>query len=345
MFNYRDQLPLSLVSGDGGDGALSFYRTRKNPRGGPDGGDGGRGGSITFSASNRWKGFGHLKQVKKYRAGSGAKGGKQLKRGKRGQDIILDLPLGTLVRNPQGQILKDFIIDKQEIFLEGGRGGRGNAFFKTSLNQAPKQFQKGEKGKNQKVILELKPLVDIAIIGRVNTGKSSFFNLVTKARSKVAVYPYTTLAPHIGRLKQCSSSYFLMDIPGLERGASKNIFKGLSFLRSLQRVKLLLNFIDSSSRSPLKDLLEIDQEMQAFDKKYSEEYFQKLKQKPIFYVLTKTDKLFSQKALSDLVRRITIKKKQKIITLSNKTKTGLEELLFEIEKCLSTEGNKIPLEL
>ncbi|MDE0092027.1 MAG: GTPase ObgE [Oligoflexia bacterium] len=336
MFNYKDQILLNLISGSGGNGALSFYRTRKNPRGGPDGGDGGAGGSILLSSSNRLNGFEHLKKLKKYKAGSGAKGGKQLKNGKNGEDIILSLPLGTIIRNRHNQILKDFITDKTEVFLKGGRGGRGNAFFKTSLNQAPRQFQKGEKGKSQQVILELKPLIDIAVIGKVNTGKSSFFNLTTKAKSKVAVYPYTTLVPHIGQLRQISQSCFLMDIPGLELGASQSVFKGLSFLRSIQRAKILLHFIDSCSKGPLEDLLEINQELQAFDQQYSESYFQKLTQKPKIYVLTKHDELNSKKALEEVVKKITVGKNQKIMPLSNKTKKGLKELLLEIEKYLSS---------
>ena len=334
MFSYNDQISLNLVSGNGGNGALSFYRTRKNPRGGPDGGDGGSGGSIIFSSSKQLSSFESFKNIKKYRAGSGENGGTQLKAGKRGTDIILKLPVGTLVRNPEGQIFKDFTTVKQELFLEGGRGGRGNAFFKTSLNQAPKHFQKGEQGKSQRVILELKPLIDIAIIGKVNTGKSSFLNLVTRAKSKVASYPYTTLAPHIGQFQRFSTPCFLMDIPGLEQGASKNIFKGLSFLRSIQRAKIFLNFIDSSSEKPLEDLLEIDEELKSFDKKQSDSYFKKLKKKPCFYVLTKTDTLPSKKALSVLIKKIRIQKNQKIFTLSNKTRQGLKELLLEIEKQL-----------
>ena len=334
MFDYKDQISLSLASGSGGNGAISFYRTKKNPRGGPDGGDGGRGGSIIFASSNRFSGFEHLKKVRKYQAGAGGNGGKQLKAGKTGSDILLNFPVGTLVRNVQGQILKDFIAERQEVFLEGGRGGRGNTFFKNSLNQAPRQFQKGEKGKNQKIILELKPLIDVAIIGKVNTGKSSFFNLVTRAKSKVAVYPYTTLAPHIGQLKHLSSPYFLMDIPGLEQGASRNIFKGLSFLRSIQRAKLFLHFIDSSSESPLEDLQELSQELEAFDKNYPESYFQKLKQKPVFYILTKTDALSSKTALPTIIKKLKLKKSQKVFTLSNKTKAGLKELLSQIQKQL-----------
>ena len=332
MFDYQDQISLNLASGNGGDGALSFYRTRKNPRGGPDGGDGGDGGSVVLISSHNLRDFEHLKRIKKYKAGSGGKGEKQLRKGKRGEDIVLELPIGTLIRNCHGQILKDFITAKREVFLEGGRGGHGNAFFKTSVSQAPRKFQKGEKGQNLQVVLELKPLIDIVIIGKVNTGKSSFFNWVTKAKSKVSAYPYTTLAPHIGQLKHLSQPYFLMDIPGLEKGASRSVFKGLSFLRSLQRAKLLLHFIDSCSNSPLEDLFEIHQELKDFDKQYSENYFQKLTQKPLIYVLTKTDELSSRKSLEEVIKKIKVKHSQKIFALSNKTKEGLKELLFHIKK-------------
>ena len=334
MFDYKDQISIQLLSGKGGDGALSFYRTKKNPRGGPDGGDGGRGGSIIFVSSHDYNGFEHLKKVKKYQAGSGAKGGKQLKTGKTGQDILLSLPLGTLVRNRKRQILNDFITERQEVFLKGGRGGRGNAFFKNSLNQAPRKFQTGEKGKSQSVILELKALIDVAIIGKVNTGKSSFFNLVTRAKSKIGSYPYTTLAPHIGRLKNMSKTYFLMDIPGLDKGASQNIFKGLSFLRSIQRAKLFLHFIDCDSEKPLEDLLEVREELKLFDKKYQEKYFETLTKKPVLYILSKADVLSSKKDLSALTKKIKLKKNEKVFTLSNKTKAGLKELLSQIEKQL-----------
>ena len=242
MFHYKDQVSLILASGSGGDGCLSFYRSRTKPRGGPDGGDGGQGGSLVFVSSSKVSGFEHFKKIKKYQAEFWRSRRKTIKKRKKREDFYLNLPLGTLVRNDKGQILKDFPKAKREIFLEGGRGGRGNAFFKTSLNQAPRKIQKGEKANIQKVVLELKPLVQVAIIGKVNTGKSSFFNLVTRAKSKVASYPYTTLAPYIGKLKNFSSACFIMDIPGLEKGASQSVFKGLSFLRSLQRAELLLHF-------------------------------------------------------------------------------------------------------
>ena len=330
MFHYKDQVSLNLSSGSGGDGCLSFYRTRTNPRGGPDGGDGGQGGSFVFASSSKVNNFEHLKKIKKYKADFGGPGKRQLQKGKRGEDFILDLPLGTLVRDEKHQIIKDFPVAKQEIFLEGGRGGRGNAFFKNSLDQAPKRFQKGEKGQIKKVILELKPLVQVAIIGKVNTGKSSFFNLVTKAKSRVADYPYTTLVPYVGKLKNLSSSCFIMDIPGLEKGASKSIFKGLSFLRSIQRAKLLLHFIDCVCDKPLEDKKEIEKELEAFDKKYNDGYFENLSKKKIFFILTKTDEIKNKTELKDILKKIKLKKNQKVFPLSNKTKEGLKDILSSI---------------
>ena len=332
MFHYKDQISLSLASGAGGEGCLSFYTSRKRPRGGPDGGDGGQGGSLILLSSSKVSGFEHLKRIKSYKAGSGGAGGKQLKQGRKGKDFKLTLPIGTLVRNEKGQILKDFQSAKKELFLEGGRGGRGNAFFKTSLNQAPRQIQKGEKGQIQKVILELKPLVQTAIIGKVNTGKSSFFNLVTQAQSKTADYPYTTLVPHIGKLKSLDETVFIMDIPGLDRDASKNLFKGLSFLRSIQRANLFLHFIDSTCPRPLQDKKDIEEELKAFDKKHGESYFKAFSQKRMFFILSKIDELKNKAQLNNLIKKIQLKKNQKIFPLSNKTKKGLKEIVSAIEQ-------------
>ncbi|MBC6415771.1 MAG: GTPase ObgE [Bdellovibrionales bacterium] len=335
MFKYKDQIILQCVSGSGGKGMLSFHRTRKNPRGGPDGGDGGQGGSIIFQSSLNLRGFEHLRKKKKYKAESGKEGGKQLKQGKKGKDLIITVPMGTTVKNIENQILIDFNKVKQEVFLTGAKGGRGNAFFKNSLNQAPRHFQKGQKGKSQTVILEEKPLIDIAIIGKVNTGKSSFFNLVTRAKSKVASYPYTTLVPHIGQLNLTSESCFIMDIPGLEQGACKSIFKGLAFLRSLQRAQILLHFLDSHSDSLLEDLKDIEKEITIFDKTYPENYFDKLKSKKIFYIITKVDDKRQFKQRKSEIQKIKTIKNKKIFFISNKTKKGIQELLQVLLKELS----------
>ena len=332
MFDYQDQISISLSSGSGGRGCVSFIATRKKPRGGPDGGDGGNGGSLFLASSVKINGFEHLKKIKKYQAKAGGPGGKQLQKGKKGQDLVLQIPIGTVLKNHKGEILKDFLNTRRELFLPGGQGGHGNAFFKTSVNQAPRKIQKGEKGHTQKVILEYKPLTDMAIIGKVNTGKSSFFNLVTRAKSPVASYPYTTLAPYLGRLKNIPSPCFIMDIPGLETGASKTPFKGLSFLRSLQRADILLHFIDSSVKNPLKDKKEIEAELKAFDKQQNTSYFKKLSQKKRFFILTKIDKIKNKERLNRLIKSFALKKNQKLFTLSNSTKEGLKFILLAIKK-------------
>lgn len=330
MFHYKDQLPLHLSSGSGGDGCLSFYRTRKNPRGGPDGGDGGKGGSVIFVSSPQVSGFEHLKKTRRYRAGPGGAGGKQLKKGKEGEDLVLNLPLGALIRDRKGQILMDFQSAGREVFLKGGRGGRGNAFFKSSRNQAPHKAQKGEKGQAAEVILELKPLIHIALVGMVNTGKSSFFNLVTRAKSPTADYPYTTLVPYKGQLKNFSPACFILDIPGLDEGASQSLFKGLSFLRSIQRAKILLHFIDSSSSQPLTDKKKIEKELKAFDQKQVGDYFEPLHRKKTFFILSKTDTIQDSARLGELIRKF--KKRQKVFLLSNKTKKGMKNILSTIER-------------
>ena len=335
MFQYEDQLSLNLISGSGGDGCVSFFSTRTKPRGGPDGGDGGSGGSLFFMSSSHYRDFEHLKGKKKYQADSGRPGGSQLKQGRKGQDFILQLPLGTLVRNEKGQILKDFPRAEKELFLEGGRGGHGNAFFKNSLNQAPRKFQKGEKGQSCKVVLELKPVIQIAIIGKVNTGKSSFFNLVTRAESKVADYPYTTLVPHIGQIKGFDSPGFVMDIPGLEKSASDSLSKGLSFLRSIQRTGLVLHFVDSCSEQPLKEKEEIEKELKAFDNKYNEDYFISLSKKKKFLVFTKVDELKDFPSFRDFVKNKEELKEGELFFLSNRTKKGLKDLLGAIKAVIN----------
>ena len=327
MFHYRDQLLLQLNSGSGAQGSLSFYRTRKNPRGGPDGGEGGRGGSIYFKADSQLRDFESLKKIKTYKAGNGDNGMGQLKSGKNGKDLIISIPVGTVVKNTKQQILRDFTKEKTELFLKGGRGGHGNAFFKNSLNQAPRYFQKGEKGQTQKVILELKPVVDIALIGKVNTGKSSFFNLASNAESKIADYPYTTLTPHIGQLHFEEPHFFVMDIPGLEKTASQNIFKGLSFLRSIQRATLLLHFLDATKKDFLKDLKEIDTELKIFDKESLGTYFEKLSLKKKFYILTKVDQINKKEILKNHVQKMCLKKGEKLFFLSNKTKKGFKDIM------------------
>ena len=326
MFNYTDQVLLKFVSGSGGHGISSFLRTKKQTRGGPDGGDGGKGGDIVFQSSVTVSDLEHLKKVKTHRASAGSNGGKQLKKGKDGSDLIVPIPVGTLVKDYHNKILIDFDKEKKTTLVKGGIGGRGNAFFKTSRNQAPRQFQKGKKGESLKLILELKPLIDLALIGKVNTGKSSFFNLTTRAKSKVGAYPYTTLVPHIGQLKAVEEFCIIMDIPGLVQGASENLAQGLSFLRSIQRAKILFHFLDSQ-KNFLTDLKEMNEELKKFDKNHSNFLFEKLSSKKRFYIISKIDQLTKQEDIKDKIRKIKLKKNEKLFLISNKTKKGLAKCI------------------
>lgn len=331
MFNYNDQVSIKAISGDGGSGLASFLRTKKQARGGPDGGDGGRGGDVFLQSSFTVSDFEHLKPIRTYRASGGAKGGNQLKNGKNGKDLKIFIPVGTLVKNINSQVLMDFDREKKERLLIGGEGGKGNAFFKSSRNQAPRRFQKGKKGETLPLILELKPLIDLALIGKVNTGKSSFFNLTTRSQSKVGAYPYSTLVPHIGQLKVTEESCFIMDTPGLERGASKSLSQGLSFLRSIQRAKILLHFLDSG-QAFLKDINDINQELEKFDKKHSSSLFTKLSSKKRFYIISKADQLKNKTDTQNKIKTIKLKKQEKLFFISNKTKEGLTELIEVLKK-------------
>ena len=329
MFQYNDRIIITLTSGSGGKGCLSFYRTKKNPRGGPDGGDGGKGGAITFKSSTQVRDLEHFKGIKKLVAQSGEPGDKQKKSGRNGKDLTVSIPVGTVVRNEKEEILFDFKQSETKEFLAGGRGAKGNAFFKSSRNQAPKQTQKGEKGQTQKVILEFKPLVDVALIGEVNSGKSTFFNKVTNADSKVGDYPYTTLIPYLGKMDFKNANVFLMDVPGLEAGAHKRVSQGLGFLRSIQRAKILLHFIVSNHFDPIESKNKIEKEIKKFDEKNKDSLFTPLSKKKRFIVLSCADTVTGEQ-----IEELTKKMKQDVFVISSHNNQGVKELMMAIEKAI-----------
>lgn len=331
MFYYQDQVELVCASGSGGSGAISFHRTRHRDRGGPDGGDGGRGGNIIFSSRIKVRDFNHLKKRERFTASPGNPGQSQMKAGSKGENRIIPVPLGTVLKDIKANLLADFDRPRSLVFLKGGRGGRGNAWFKTSQNQAPRYFHRGCKGQEKKFILEYKPLIKASLIGRANTGKSTFFNAITGAHSPTAEYPYTTLVPYYGRIKTLGSDCVLMDIPGISRGAHQKPEKGLSFLRSLQRASLLIHFIDSTIRDPMGVQKELEEELKAFDRKFSEKAFSPLSKKKRWIVFTKIDLLQNQ-----TFRERVTKPPAGFFTLSNKTGEGIRELVSAIKKEFSS---------
>jgi GTP-binding protein len=248
--NFVDYVKIYCRSGKGGKGSTHMRRVKYNPKGGPDGGDGGRGGHVILRGNRNYWTLIHLKYEKHVFAGHGSSGGKSGSTGADGEDKIIDVPCGTVAYNAEtGEYLCDVTEDKQEvILLHGGRGGRGNSFFKTSTNQAPRFAQPGEPMQELTVILELKLLADVGLVGFPNAGKSTLLSTVSAARPKIADYPFTTLEPNLGIVEYRDGKSFVMaDIPGIIEGASEGKGLGLRFLRHIERNSALLFLVPADA--------------------------------------------------------------------------------------------------
>jgi len=254
--NFVDFVKIYARSGKGGRGSVHFRREKYIPWGGPDGGDGGDGGSVILRGNrNHWTLL-HLKYERHILAGHGASGSGRLSKGKDGEDKIIEVPVGTVVYNGEtGEFITDIQYDKQEVvLLKGGRGGKGNNFFKTATNQAPKYAQPGEPYEEKKIILQLKLLADVGLVGFPNAGKSTLLSVVSAAKPKIADYPFTTLEPNLGIVDVRGTHSFVMaDIPGIIEGASEGRGLGLRFLRHIERNSLLLFLIPADADSIKKE--------------------------------------------------------------------------------------------
>ncbi len=258
------------MAGDGGNGAVTFRREKHVPRGGPDGGDGGRGGSIVFETDPNVSTLLDFRPGKRYKAGRGGDGLGKDQFGKNGDDLVLKVPVGTQVQNPEtGEVLADLIrFPQREIVSVGGRGGKGNAHFVNSVQQAPKFAENGEPGEVIPVRLHLKLLADVGLLGFPNVGKSTLLSRVSAAKPKIADYPFTTLVPNLGVVRVTDYQNFVMaDIPGLIENASEGAGLGIQFLKHLERTRLLLHLLDVAEvtgREPLDDYAIINRELAAF---------------------------------------------------------------------------------
>lgn len=252
---FVDDVVLHLKAGDGGNGSCSFRREKFIPRGGPDGGNGGSGGSVIIVGSSSYSNLSKFKHQKHFIAASGRSGHGRLQTGESGEDIEILVPLGTQVIDYDSNVVLCDICkhDQKFLLLEGGRGGRGNATFKTSINKAPRQTTEGVKGKGGKFILRLKLMCDVGIIGFPNSGKSTLINAITNTKSIVGDYPFTTLKPVLGVLEVDYQQYVLADIPGLIENAHNNIGLGHKFLRHIERCKAIIHLIDVNSEDLRKD--------------------------------------------------------------------------------------------
>jgi len=267
---FVDEVRIHVKAGDGGNGCVSFRRERYIPRGGPDGGDGGKGGDVILQADAQLSTLLDLTYPKQFRAQKGTHGKGKNQTGRDGENLIIRIPVGTLVREDKSEeVLQDLLFDDQRFLAaEGGRGGRGNARFATATLRAPRRVEKGEKGQERYLRLELKLIADVGLIGYPNVGKSTLLSKITSARPKIADYPFTTLTPNLGVVEREGDQPFVVaDIPGLIEGASHGAGLGLTFLRHVERTRLLIHLLDiseGSSRNLVKDFHALNHELNAY---------------------------------------------------------------------------------
>lgn len=266
--NFVDYVKIHGKSGPGGAGSAHLFRDIMTSTGGPDGGDGGRGGHVILKGNAQLWTLLHFKYKKHVKAGMGMPGGKQTASGKSGKDTYLEVPLGTVARNPEtGEQIVEITEDEQEfILLKGGRGGQGNAHFKSPTNQTPRYAQPGEEGQEAWTILELKVLADVGLVGFPNAGKSTLLSVVSAAKPEIANYPFTTLVPNLGIVSYRDDRSFVMaDIPGIIEGASKGKGLGMRFLRHIERNSLLLFMVPADSDDLAKEYEILLGELKAYN--------------------------------------------------------------------------------
>lgn len=326
---FIDEVAIQIHAGKGGDGAASFRREKYIPRGGPDGGDGGRGGSIIAQADRNINTLIDYRYARIHRAKNGEPGRGSDCYGKGAEDVILRMPVGTLIRDAEtGALLADLVTHGQQALLaQGGQGGIGNLHFKSSTNRAPRQFTKGTLGESKELKLELKVLADVGLLGYPNAGKSTFIRAVSAARPKVADYPFTTLHPHLGVVRVNETrSFVVADIPGIIEGAAEGAGLGHQFLRHLARTRLLLHLVDCA---PLDEEVDLVAQAQALIHELLK-YDEGLHAKPRWVLLNKADLLSPEERERIMAMFHTALAPERLFSLSALTGEGCRELTFAI---------------
>jgi len=333
---FIDEAKIEVIAGDGGNGVASFCREKFRPFGGPDGGDGGKGGSIWAVADRNINTLVDYRFSKLHKAKNGENGRGSDCYGKGADDIMLRMPVGTLIIDQNdGEIVADLTEHGQQVLLaKGGEGGWGNIHFKTSTNRAPRQKTEGKEGERRELRLELKVLADVGLLGMPNAGKSTFITAVSNARPKIADYPFTTLHPNLGMVRVShEKSFVIADIPGLIEGAAEGAGLGIQFLRHLQRTRLLLHIVDLApfdNVDPVKEAKAIVKELQKYD--------ESLYEKPRWLVLNKLDMVPEderKKRVKDFIKRFGWK--GPVYEISALTRDGCEELVQDIYHYLAEQ--------
>ena len=328
--NFIDEAYLEVRAGDGGSGASSFRREKYIPFGGPDGGDGGKGGDVLFRVNPNSNTLIDFQNRKIFEAKNGERGSGKNKSGSAGEDLIINVPNGTVIYDDvTNEELLDCVDETKEYLIaKGGEGGHGNARFKSSTNRAPRKSTPGFKGEIRSLRLELKSLADVGLVGFPNAGKSTFLNYVSSAKPKIGNYPFTTLRPHLGTIKGSESSYVIADIPGLIEGASDGAGLGTKFLKHISRTGLLLIFVDLYSTddlSPTKQASLLYKEL--------ETYKDDLTQKISWIVCNKIDLLEEDELMkikADILTSHNLSE-DKIFMISAATGNGIDHLLKKLE--------------
>lgn len=334
---FLDIATIFVKPGNGGDGAVSFHTEKYVAKGGPDGGDGGKGGDIIFVADANSSTLIDFRFAKHFRAENGANGSGKNCTGRSGQDLVIKVPRGTVVKDKQtGDVLADIFYDDSRVVLfKGGRGGKGNAHFATSRRKAPRFSQTGEKTVEVELTLELKTIADVGLVGFPNVGKSTLLSVVSAARPKIADYHFTTLTPNLGVVAYGDGSFVMADIPGLIEGASQGAGLGTRFLRHIERVRLIVHVVDVSGceeRDPYDDFVKINNELR--------EYSAKLAALPQIVCANKCD-IATEGQIAEFERKVG----QKVIPISAATRKGVDELLAAISARLAELPKQQPLEV
>ena len=334
---FVDRAEVKVISGKGGNGGVTFRHDPYVPDGGPDGGDGGDGGNVIFVADKNLRTLMDLKFQKKYQAENGQNGMKRNRYGKKGENLYIKVPVGTLIIDKEtGHLMKDLREEGDSVIAaKGGRGGRGNVHYKTSIRQAPNFAEAGEPAKERDVILELKLLADVGLLGFPSVGKSTLLSVCTSAKPKIAAYHFTTIDPNLGVVDMYDKSFVMADIAGIIEGASEGVGLGFKFLKHIERTKVLIHVVDvsgSEGRDPIDDYKKINAELAAYNPK--------LLEKPQIIAANKMDIVFDQDKLQEFMDFMK-KEGRTVFPISCATKQGIKELmdeaLYRVETCEENE--------
>ena len=335
---FADRAKIWIRSGKGGDGHVSFRRELYVPNGGPDGGDGGDGGDVIFQVDEGLNTLTDYRHRRKYAAQDGQEGGKRNCHGKSGQDVILKVPEGTVIKDAgSGKVIADMSADnRRQVVLKGGKGGIGNQHFATSTMQVPKYAKPGQPAQELEVMLELKVIADVGLVGFPNVGKSTLLSRVTNARPKIANYHFTTLNPNLGVVDLDGAGFVIADIPGLIEGASEGVGLGHDFLRHIERTRVIIHMVDAAlveGRDPVEDIYAINRELEAYNPEIAA--------RPQIIAANKIDAIWEEEnSPVDRIRQEFEPKGIKVCPISAVSGQGLKELMYEVQRILDTMEDK-----